>query len=174
MRLMEKPLISSEQIQQRVTELGRDISCRFEGKSILMLIVLKGSFLFGADLIRSITVPVEVDFIGARSYCGTLSQGVVEFTYRPQTSWSDRHIVVIEDIMDTGRTAQAIMDNLRLKEPASLTLCTLLDKPSRREVPIEPDLVGFTIGNEFVVGYGLDYEQQGRELADIRVLVPDA
>jgi hypoxanthine phosphoribosyltransferase len=164
------PLLSATQIQRRVAELAAQISDDYAGEEVLLMPVLAGGLIFASDLMRSLSVPVSLDFIRARSYRQTTSTGRVEFVYHPQTEIEGRHVLVVEDILDTGRTAAAIMDYLRERRPASLGLCTLLDKPARRLAPISAQYVGFTIPDHFVIGYGLDYDQRGRELPDIRIL----
>jgi len=170
MELRAKPLFEAETIRRRVGELAAQVSEDYAGRQVHLLAVLKGGLVFAADLMRALTVPICLDFIGARSYDGTASSGTVTFTYLPAQSLAGRHVLLVEDILDTGRTMEHIVERLRRENPASLRLCTLLDKPSRRVRPVTADYVGFTIDDLFVVGYGLDYEEMGRELPEIRVL----
>jgi len=170
MRLHEKPLIAAAEIEQRVSELAREISNDYAGREILLIAVLKGSIPFASDLMRRLTAPVLLDFVRARSYRDAESTGRVECTFFPEHDLEDRHLLLVEDILDTGRTASVILEMLRQARPASIALCTLLDKPSRRVVPMEADYVGFTIEDHFVVGYGLDFNEQGRELPSIFTL----
>ena len=129
--------------------------------------MLKGSVPFSADLARALTVPLQVDYIRAKSYDGTESGGKVHFTHLPEDSLRNRDVLIVEDILDTGNTAEAIFDFVRGQHPASARFITLLDKPSRRVRPVEADFVGFTVEDHFVVGYGLDYNERFRELDGI-------
>lgn len=170
MRLSDAPLLTADQIRDRVTELAREISDDYAGRELTLVAVLKGAVFFVSDLARSLTVPTAIGFIRARSYAGTRPGGEVEFTYLPEQPLTDKHVLVVEDILDTGSTARAILERIEGDRPASLALCTLLDKPSRREVEMSADYVGFTIDDHFVVGYGLDYNESYRELPGIHVL----
>lgn len=170
MRLSREPLIRSEAIQRRVAELAREISADFAGHELAVVVVLKGAMFFAADLTRQLRVPVEIEFVRARSYTGTDTVGTVELTLVPEQPLAGRNVLVVEDILDTGRTASAIIARLMAEGPARLSVCTLLDKPSRREVPVPGAYIGFTIDNHFVVGYGLDYEERYRHLPDIWIL----
>lgn len=164
------PLIDAARIQTRVAELAATITPRYADRELVLLVVLKGGSVFAADLMRHMTSPVVIDFIRARSYEGTESNGGVTITYWPETPLVERDVLIIEDILDTGRTAHAIREWVCRQRPASVALCALLDKPSRRHAAVEADYVGFTIEDHFVVGYGLDYEQQGRQYPYIGVL----
>ncbi|MCX5758813.1 MAG: hypoxanthine phosphoribosyltransferase [Candidatus Hydrogenedentes bacterium] len=164
------PLISAETIQRRVAELADALSRRYAEREVVLLVVLKGGIVFAADLMRRMTIPVVIDFVRARSYEGTESNGAVELTFSPETPLEGRDVIIVEDILDTGQTSHAIREWVRAKQPASVALCVLLDKPSRRRVDIEADFTGLVIDDHFVVGYGLDYEQQGRQFPDIGVL----
>ena len=170
MRLNETPLISAEEIGRRVAELAAAVSVDYAGRELLLVAVLKGSIVFLADLLRQLTVPATIEFIRAKSYKGTRSQGEIEFSCFPERPITGKHVLVIEDIVDTGETAAAILERFTADRPASLALCALLDKPARRETPVPIHYTGFTIADHFVVGYGLDYDQRGRELPDIRIL----
>ncbi len=170
MRLGKTPIITAMQIERRVAELAGQISRDYAGRELLLIAVLKGSVIFASDLMRRLTVPVTLDFVRARSYRNTESTGSVECTFHPEQSVARKHVLILEDILDTGRTASAIVEHIREGRPDSLALCALFDKPSRRVVPMTADYVGFTLDDRFVVGYGLDYNECGRELPDLYVL----
>ena len=170
MGLSEKPLIDSGKIQARVAEIGAEISRNYQGRDLVLLVVLKGALVFAADLIRKITLDFNLSFIRARSYQGVASAGDVCFTLLPESSVRDRHILVVEDILDSGHTWVAIRAWLERRSPASIALCALLDKPFRRVEEIRPDYVGFVIDDHFVVGYGLDLEERYRGLPDIHTV----
>jgi hypoxanthine phosphoribosyltransferase len=151
-----------------VGRLAKDIQVDYHKKDLLMIIVLKGAFVFGSDLIRCMSKPnLYVDFISASSYKGLVTTGEVKFDRLPLNEAHDKHVLVVEDIVDTGRTCLAIRDKMLVANPASLKFCTLLDKPSRREVKFEADYVGLSIPNRFVIGYGLDFGGKYRNLPDI-------
>lgn len=166
-----KPLLSAEQIQDKVTELARRISDDYAGKEILAIGILKGSFMFFADLIRAVQVPVSIDFIIATSYINTASTGTVTVHSDVREDVAGKHVLLIDDIVDTGISLRQICDQLRAKNPASLKICTLLDKEDRRAVDIPLDYVGFKIPNHFVVGYGLDFENHYRNLPYIAIFI---
>jgi hypoxanthine phosphoribosyltransferase len=167
-------LITYEQIRQQTEELGRQITEDYEGKDLLLICVLKGGLMFLADLMREIHLPVEIDFMAVSSYGdATESSGVVRILMDLDQNVQGRHVLIVEDIIDTGRTLKYIIDNLRTRGPASIKVCTLLNKPSRRVLDIPLDYVGFTIPDRFVVGYGLDYGQIYRNLPFIGVLKPE-
>ena len=168
---LSEPLISAASIQTRVRELGAEITAAQAGRELVVIAVLKGAAIFAADLLRELRCPVHLEFIRVRSYAGTGSTGTHRFTHYPELDLRDRRLLVLEDILDTGRTATVILEWLHARDPASVAVCTLLDKPSRREVPISADFTGFTINDHFVVGYGLDHEERYRELPDLRVLL---
>ncbi len=167
-----RELLSAERIGKRVAELGAEIARDFEGKEVVLVGVLKGSFLFMADLARAIpSEHVLIDFLGLASYGDeTRSSGVVQITADLTKPVEGKHVVVVEDIVDTGLTMAYLLENLRTRHPASVKLCALLHKPSRavRQIPI--DYLGFTIEDHFVIGYGLDYAQRFRNLPFIGVL----
>lgn len=164
-------LLTSEQISSRVHELGEQISSDYLGKDLVLVGILKGSFIFLADLIRCISIPVSVDFVGISSYGNlTRSTGVVRITKDLDESVEGRNLLVVEDIVDSGRTLSYLLKNLRAKKASSVRVCTLLDKPERREVGVQLHYVGFVIPNEFVVGYGLDYGGLYRNLPHIGIL----
>ncbi len=168
-------LVSTEAIQQRCQELGAQISADYDGKDLLLVCILKGGVIFLSDLSRALTVPHAIDFMAISSYGGkrTSSSGVVRINMDLNTNIENRNVLIVEDIIDTGHTLQYIIENLRTRDPASLKICTLLDKPSRREVPITIDYVGFQIPNEFVIGYGLDFNELYRNLPYIGVMKPE-
>jgi hypoxanthine phosphoribosyltransferase len=171
MRLSDQPLISATAIQARVAALARQISLDYRGRDVVLIAVLKGASVFCADLMRAIEVPAALDYIRAKSYQGAHSNRPVEFTMLPETNLTGRHVVIVEDILDTGRTTAAILDALHADQPASLALCVLLDKPGRRLVPVKPAYIGFTIDDPFVVGYGLDFDEAHRHLPAIYTMV---
>ena len=170
-----KILITREQLTARIAELGQSISRDYAGKDLFLVCVLKGGVLFLSELVRAIRVPHSFDFMAISSYGGTRteSSGVVRILMDLNTSIEGRNVLIIEDIIDTGRTLAYITDNLRTRSPASLKICTLLNKASRREVTVALDYVGFDIPNEFVVGYGLDYNELYRNLPFVGVLKPE-
>jgi hypoxanthine phosphoribosyltransferase len=162
-------LISADAIARRVAELGTQITADYKEPDpkadVVVLGVLKGSVIFMSDLIRSIALPVYIDFIGISSYGdATVSSGVVQITQDLTRPIDGRHVIVVEDIVDTGHTVHYLMENLATRRPASLRLCSLLHKPERAERQVKIDYLGFTIPNKFVVGYGLDVAQQYRNL----------
>lgn len=166
-------LITEEQLREKVHELGARISSDYAGKTPLLLSILKGSFVFMADLARAITIPCNFEFMAVSSY-GKKSKttGAVKITKDLDIDIEERHIVVVEDILDSGVTLNFLLGLLQAKDPASISLCTLLDKPSRRKIPVEVTYSGFEIPDEFVVGYGLDYAEQYRNLPFIGILAP--
>ena len=167
-------LISHQELERRIAELGAQISADYEGLDPLLLCVLKGGYVFLADLTRALTIPHGVDFMATSSYgANTESSGVVRILKDLDADISGRHVLIVEDIIDTGHTLTYLLENLRVRNPASLRLCTLLNKPSRRETELEIDYVGFVIPNEFVVGYGLDFDENYRNLDFIGVLRPE-
>lgn len=169
-----KVLYSEEQLKARVQEMGGELCRRFEGKNPLFVGVLNGCFIFMADLVRATPIKSELEFIGLSSYYnGVKSSGVVQITRDLQRDITDRHVIVVEDILDSGNTLAFLKNYLLSKGAASITIVTLLDKPSRREKAITADLAGFEVPDEFVVGYGLDYAQQYRNMPYIGVLKPE-
>ena len=164
-------LITQEEIAGRVRELGQALSRDYAGKDPLLVGVLKGAVVFLADLMRAVDIPLAADFIAVSSYGGnTRTSGVVKITADLSISIEERHVVIVEDIIDSGRTISYLKRNLETRHPASLRVMALLDKVERREVDVELDYVGFTIPNEFVVGYGLDYHGLYRNLPCIAAL----
>lgn len=170
-----KILITHEQLQSRIAELGEQISRDFAGKDLLLVCILKGGVLFLSDLIRAVHIPHAIDFMAISSYGGerTESSGVVRILMDLNANIENRNVLIVEDIVDTGRTLAYITDNLRTRNPASVKICALLNKPSRREVDVRLDYIGFDIPNEFVVGYGLDYNEVYRNLSFVGVLKPE-
>ncbi len=162
---IKRVLVTKEEIDAAVAELGRKISDSYDGRPILLVSILKGSFVFLADLCRAITVPCEIGFMCAKSYYqGTVSSGVVKITMDLSQDISKYHVIIVEDIIDTGRTLNDIVNMLRMRDPISLRVVTLLDKPSRRIVEFKPDVALFTIPDHFVIGYGLDCGEHFRNL----------
>ena len=157
--------LTEEQIEQRVRELGAEISKVYGDELVCLICILKGSVFFTCELAKRITSPVEIEFMSVSSYgSGTSSSGVVRIVNDLGTSIEGKNVLVIEDIIDSGRTLSYLLENLKTRNPKTLRLCTLLDKPDRRVVDVNVDYVGFVIPDEFVVGYGLDYDQKYRNL----------
>jgi len=166
-----KILISRDEIAKAVDRLASQIKRDYQGKQPLLIGVLKGSFVFMADLIRQLDLPLELDFIRLSSYgAARESSGRVRVVQGVKTPIKGRDVLVIEDIVDTGITTSFLLDYLRKRKPASLKLCALTDKPSRRRVPVSIDYLGLSLPNKFVVGYGLDFDQRFRNLPDIYAL----
>lgn len=174
MKLSKEPLIGKEAIAERIAALAAEIAADHSGAPLTLIGVLKGALPFTADLMRLLPGDVTLDFVRARSYEGAASSGRVLMHYMPEVEIRGRNILLIEDILDTGRTASVILGELRALEPAQLHLVALLDKPARRVIRVEADYAGFTIGDDFVVGYGLDYSERYRHLPAIYVLEEDA
>jgi hypoxanthine phosphoribosyltransferase len=166
-------LIEAESVAARVEELGREISEDFRDEQIALVTVLKGGVFFLADLARTIDVPVELDFVSAHSYEGDRSSGTIRLEKPPALDLKGKKVVLVEDIIDTGRTCAFLEELILKQEPDVFKVCTLLDKPANRLVAIALDYVGFTIEDRFVVGYGLDYMEKYRNLDDIYVLEQD-
>lgn len=169
------PLISEEEIANRVDELAAKISRDYADKGELVVIgVLKGAFIFLADLSRRLTIPRHIEFIAVSSYeHGSVRSGAVRLVLDVRDSIEDRHVLIVEDIVDTGHTLHYLIDMLKSRGPASVRTCTLLHKEHKAEVDVEVDYVGFTVGDEWVVGYGLDYAEQGRTLPYIGSVDPN-
>ena len=169
-------LVSEEQIKARIQEMGEEISREYAGKDPVVLGVLKGVVVFYADMVRHITVPCQMDFMCLSSYQGTKSTGNMIVKQDMSVDVSGRHVLILEDIYDTGGSLNYTYHHLMSKNPASVKICTLLDKPERRKpgITLQPDWVGFTIPNEFVVGYGLDFNEHYRNLPYVGVLKPEA
>ena len=169
-----KVLITREEIKNTVAKLANEIKEDYRGKHPLLIGVLKGSFVFMADLIRQLDLPVEIDFIRLYSYGADMkSSGKIKVVQRLKTPIKGRDVLVIEDIVDTGLTLSFLLNYLRRKKPASLKVCALTDKPSRRKAPVSIEYLGFTLPNKFIVGYGLDLDQKFRNLPDICVFEDD-
>jgi hypoxanthine phosphoribosyltransferase len=167
-------LISAEQIQTQVAKLGAQISVDFAGEEILIIAVLKGALLFLADLIRHIDLPLAIDFMAVSSYgAGTESTGVVRILKDLDEPIDGKHVLIVEDIVDSGRTLDYLLRLLEQRSPATIHVCTLLDKQERREIDVPIDYMGFEVPDEFVVGYGLDYAELYRQLPCIGVLKPE-
>ena len=171
-----KVLVTQEEIQERIAQMGKEISQEYADKDPVILGVLKGVVVFYADMIRHITVPCQMDFMCLSSYHGTTSTGNMIVKQDMSVDVTGRHVLILEDIFDTGNSLDFTYKHLLSKEPASLKICTFLDKPSRRKpgIDLKPDYVGYTVPNEFVVGYGLDFNEHYRNLPYIGVLKPEA
>lgn len=166
-----KVLLSEEEVDKRIKEIGEQISKDYEGKQVHLVCVLKGGSFFMCELAKRISVPVSLDFMSVSSYGGdTKSSGVVKIVKDLDESLQDKHVIVVEDIVDSGRTLSYLLEMLNDRKPASMRLCTLLDKPERRVTDVKVDYTGFEIPDEFVVGYGLDYDQRYRNLPYIGVV----
>lgn len=164
-------LYTAEQVGARVAELGAQITRDYAGQDLVVVSVLKGSYIFSADLVRAIDLPVTIDFLGVSSYgSGTESSGVVRITSDLSRPVQGKHVLVVEDIVDSGLTMDFLLDNLRTRHPASVRVCTLLEKPSRAVRTIECHYRGFVIPDAFVVGYGLDYDERYRNVPFIGLL----
>ena len=171
---MKHILLTREEIAKRVLELGRTISEDYKDKEPLMICILKGSVIFYADLVRAIETPVRFEFMTASSYgSATVSSGEVKIISELDGKIKDRHVILVEDIIDSGRTIAYIKNDMLKKGVKSLKVCALLDKPDRRVSDVSADYVGFTIPDEFVVGYGLDFDQKYRNFPDVGVLKPE-
>lgn len=163
-----KILFSRDRIATEVQRLGQEISCDYGDQEIMLVGVLKGSFLFIADLIREIETPTVVDFVRLASYgSGTQTSGIIEFRKELEMPIRDRDVIIIEDIVDSGYTLECLYNKLLLQQPRSLKICTLIDKRARREVEIEADYIGISMDDGFIVGYGLDHDEHYRNLPDI-------
>lgn len=175
-RNIEKILLTEEQIQARITELGEILSEDYKDKNPIVVGVMKGVVVFYADMIRKIKTPCQMDFMWISSYAGTESTGNMIVRRDVSSDIKDRHVLVLEDIFDTGNSLDYTVKHLLAKEPASVKVCTLLDKPERRnpDITLKPDYIGFTIPNEFVVGYGLDFNENYRNLPYVGILKPEA
>jgi hypoxanthine phosphoribosyltransferase len=164
-----KPFLTVEQIQSRVRELAERISDDFEGKDVLAVGILKGAFIFFSDIVKLIQTPLVIDFIIASSYVKSDTSGDVKVHYDIREDVSDKHVLLVEDIVDTGITLNYIRERILMRGPRSLKICVFLDKKERRQVDVPLDYVGFEIPNEFVVGYGLDYDNKFRNLPYISI-----
>lgn len=169
-----KILLTKDQIDRRTKELALQITQEYQGQSVLLICILRGAVLFFADLARSIDLDVRLDFMAVSSYgAGTSTSGEVRIVKDVSQPIEGLNVILVEDIIDTGHTLKYLKKLLQNRNPASLKICSLLDKPSRREVDIQGDYVGFAVPNEFVVGYGLDYAERYRNLPDVCILKPE-
>ncbi len=162
-------LIPEADLRARVKALGEQIARDYADRAPVVVGVLKGSFIFLADLVRAIDLPVQIDFIGITSYQGSSTSGVVQITSDLTRPIEGKHVLLVEDIVDTGLSMRYLLDNLAIRHPASLKVCALLEKPARARVPVHIDYRGFVIGDEFVVGYGLDWDGRLRNLPFVGV-----
>ena len=166
-----KPLITQGKINQAVAKLAAEINRDYRGKQPLLIGILKGSFVFMADLVRQLDLPIEVDFVKLSSYgSGTKTSGKVKVVQGLKSPIKGRDVLIVEDIVDTGLTVSFLMGNLRKKKPASLKLCVLVDKPSEHKVPVTIDYLGFNVPDKFIVGYGIDWNEKFRQLPDICII----
>ena len=163
--------MSEAQIKARVKELAQEISRDMEGKNPLLLGVLNGAFIFAADLMREMTIPCEISFVKLASYQGTTSTGTIHEVLGINEDLSGRHVIIVEDIVESGLTIKRMVEQLGTRGPASVSICTLFFKPERLKEDLHLDYVAFRIPNDFILGYGLDYDQQGRGLKDLYTLV---
>ena len=172
---IQKILITEEQIQRRIAEMGQELTQEYADKFPVIVGVLKGVVMFFADMVRQIKVPCQMDFLWISSYQGTDSTGQMVVKRDVGVDVKGRHVLILEDIYDTGNSLDFTYRHLMSREPASLKICTLLDKPERRKpgITLKPDYVGFTVPNEFVVGYGLDYNEEYRNLPYVGILKPE-
>ncbi len=170
---IEKVLFSEEQLRERIRQLGQEITRDYAGQELVLVCILRGSYIFMADLSRAIDLPISADFIALSSYGkGTSSSGQVELRKDLSDPVEGKHLLIVEDILDSGNTLYYLTNLLKTRHPASVRICTLLNKPERREKDIHPDYVGFTIPDAFVVGYGLDYAEKYRNLPYVGILKP--
>ena len=170
---VERILFTEEQLKARVAELGAQITRDYQGKNLVVASVLRGSYIFMADLTRAIELPLSVDFMAVSSYgAGTTSSGQVEIKKDLSDPIEGKDLLIVEDILDSGNTLYYLMDVLQARKPASIRICTLMDKPDRRAKPITASYTGFTIPDAFVVGYGLDYNEHYRNLPYVGILKP--
>lgn len=171
MSTLPKPLLTAKQIATRVRELGAEITQAYGGKPLVVVCILKGSYVFAADLARAIDLPLRIEFLGVRSYgADTKSSGVVQITHDLSHAIEGDDVLIVEDIVDTGLTLAHLLKLLGTRLPRSIKVCSLLHKPARARTPVPIDFLGFTIEDEFVVGYGLDWDERYRNLPYIGVL----
>jgi hypoxanthine phosphoribosyltransferase len=170
---LERILYTEDQIRTRVAELGRQISNDYQGKSLVLISILKGGIMFLADLTRAITVPHAFDLMGASSYKGTRTSGKVIITKDTELDIQGKDVLLVEDILDSGHTLSVIIELLKIQDPASVEICCLLDKKRERKLAVPLRYTGFEIPDEFVVGYGLDYNEEYRNLSGIGILKPE-
>ena len=171
---IQEILVSEKQLKKRIREMAEEITRDYAGKAPLMVGILRGSVIFMADLVRQIDLPITMDFMVVSSYgAGTVSSGLVNIRKDLEEDIRGRDVIIVEDILDTGNTLVKLTAELLRREPASLKLCVMLDKPSRRTTPIKADYVGFSIPDAYVVGFGLDFDQDYRQLPYVGVLKPE-
>ena len=170
---MERILITQQQLARRIGELSRQLERDFAGRELVVVAILNGTVMFLADLIRHLALPLRLDFIGVSSYGAGTESGDLVFTKELRLDVRGRDVLLVDDILDTGRTLKRVLGKLRQLKPRRIKVCVLLDKPERREAKVRADYVGFTIPNAFVVGYGLDYAERYRNLPFVGVLRPD-
>ena len=169
-----KVLLTQEELREKAKELGRQITQDYQGKNLMIVTVLKGAVVFLADLMREIDVPAEIDFMVVSSYgAGTKSSGVVKIVKDLDVPLKDKDLLIVEDILDSGMTLSYLKELLEGREPRSIRIATLLDKPARRKVDLKADYIGYSVPDEFVVGYGLDYDEKYRNLPYIGILKPE-
>ena len=167
-------LVSEEQLKAKVAELGAQISRDYAGKNLVLVSILKGSVVFMADLMRAVSIPCNIDFMVVSSYGGSnITSGLVKIIKDLDGDLSGKDVLIVEDILDTGVTLSNLVPMLKMRNPNSVKICTILDKPSRRKADIQPDYEGFQVPDEFVVGYGLDYDEKYRNLPYVGVLKPE-
>jgi len=167
-------LVSEEQLKAKVAELGAQISRDYAGKNLVLVSILKGSVVFMADLMRAVSIPCNIDFMVVSSYGGSnTTSGLVKIIKDLDGDLSGKDVLIVEDILDTGVTLSNLVPMLKMRNPNSVKICTILDKPSRRRADIQPDYEGFQVPDEFVVGYGLDYDEKYRNLPYVGVLNPE-
>lgn len=170
---IDRVLVSNEQIQARLDELAERINQDYAGKELLLVCILKGAVTVFADVLRRITIPCQIDFMAVSSYgSSTKTSGVVRILKDLDHGIEGKDVLIVEDIVDSGMSMHYLLDTLKTRKPASVRLLTLLDKPDRRRVELTADYIGFTIPDEFVIGYGLDYAEKYRNLPDVCVLSP--
>ncbi|MBK6463083.1 MAG: hypoxanthine phosphoribosyltransferase [Myxococcales bacterium] len=168
------PMITADEIRARTAELGKQLTEDYKDKALVLVSVLKGSFIFAADLMRAIDLPCRIDFLGVRSYgAGTETSGVVQITSDLTRPIDGQDVLIVEDIVDTGLTIAHLMDLFRTRNPRSVKVCALLHKPARARVSVPVDYLGFTIEDKFVVGYGLDFDEKYRNLPYVGVIERD-
>ena len=172
--IIGKLLFSQEDITRRAKEIAKEIDRDYEGEELILLGTLKGSVPWFTDILKYTTIDAKIDFITASSYgSSTTSSGIVKITYEPQINMYNKHVLVIEDIIDSGHTLSYVVDYLKRRGAAEVKICTMFDKPERRVIEIEPDYAGTVIPDEFIVGYGLDYDEKYRNLPFVGVLKPE-
>jgi hypoxanthine phosphoribosyltransferase len=171
---IQSVLLTETQLEERVAELGAAISADFEGKDVVFIGVLKGCFIFMADLMRHVTIPCSMDFMAVSSYGGgTVSTGAVKINKDLSQDIAGKHVIFVEDILDSGVTLSYLKSYLMVRQPASISIATLMDKPARRKAEITADYAGFVVPDAFVVGYGLDYDEKYRNLPFVGILKPE-